>query len=234
MPVRFLDAFFPPLCIGCGGRAESAGMLCSDCFSRLQFISAPVCRVCGTPLSSESVAGVCGGCLIRPHSFSAARAALRYGGVAKDLILALKYGDKTDVVPWMAKITANAGRELFKDADALLPVPLHPFRLLSRKYNQAALLADGAAKLSGVPSDPFVLQRLKPTAKQGHFSQSERVANVKGAFGVSGKKDVKGKTFVLIDDVLTSGATADECALVLKKAGAKDVRVLTFARAVMS
>lgn len=230
MPNRILDAFFPPLCIACGVRAESAGMLCPDCFSRLKFVSAPVCRICGRPLSAEGFAGVCGECSARPPSFSFARAALRYGGVAKDLILALKYGDKTDVVPWMARITANAGKEALAGADALLPVPLHPLRLLSRKYNQAALLAEGIAALSGVPSDPFVLKRLRSTAKQGHFSRRERFANVKGAFGVSEKKDVKGGIFVLIDDVMTSGATAEGCAAALRKAGAKEVRVLTLAR----
>ena len=232
MAFRILDVFFPPLCLSCGKRIENAGKLCSGCFSKLKFVKPPFCGVCGKPLPDGCGSPVCGECLTHSFGFSKARSALCYGEISKDLILALKYGDRTDGVDWMASVMQSAGGDVLNGADVLIPVPLHRYRLLSRKYNQAALLSASLSGLTGVPSNPFVLKRNTATAKQGRFSRAGRFKNVQGAFQVCAGQNIKGKVCVLIDDVMTSGATADACAAALKKAGAGDVRVLTLARAV--
>lgn len=231
MAKSLLDAFFPPVCICCGARICEAGMLCSECYGRLRFIEVPFCRICGKPLQVSEDDAVCDECKAEKRAFSMSRSAFVYGDVVKDLVLSLKYGDKTDLAFWMARMMVNAGRDVLEGADMLVCVPLHPLRLLSRKYNQAVLLAENISKLSGVPFSPFALKRVKRTAKQGHFSRNERYSNLTGAFDFC-KSDETAGTYVLIDDVMTSGATAEYCACALKRGGAREVRVLTFARAV--
>ena len=198
-----LNAFFPPTCPVCAKRIESPGALCAECFSRLQFIHA--------------------------HQPGKASAVV-YDEVSKQLILALKYGDKTELAPLLARMMVNAGGSVLDGADLLTCVPLHWTRLLVRKYNQAALLAAAVTKICAVPSNPRVLKRIKATPKQG--TRRERIENVKQAFALDDGRNVKGKTIVLIDDVVTTGATADSCARVLLKNGAKEIRLLTFAKAV--
>lgn len=231
MAKSLLDVFFPPVCICCGARISEAGMLCSECYGRLRFIEAPFCRICGRPLQISDDDAVCTECRAGKKAFETARSAFVYGDIVKDLVLSLKYGDKTDLAFWMARMMVNAGRDILDGADMLVCVPLHPLRLLDRKYNQSALLAENISKLSGVPFSPFVLKRVKRTAKQGHFSRNERYSNLTGAFDFF-KSAETARTYVLIDDVMTSGATAEYCARALKRGGAREVSVLTFARAV--
>lgn len=198
-----LNAFFPPVCPVCAKRIETPGALCAECFSRLQFIHA--------------------------HQPGKASAVV-YDDTSKQLILALKYGDKTELAPLLARMMVNAGKEVLDGADLLTCVPLHWKRLLARKYNQAAVLAAAVSKICAVPSDPIVLKRIKSTPKQG--TRRERFENVKDAFAFNPDRPVKGKIIVLIDDVVTTGATADACARELLKNGAGEVRLLTFAKAV--
>lgn len=198
-----LNAFFPPVCPVCATRIETPGALCAECFSRLQFIHA--------------------------HQPGKASAVV-YDDTSKQLILALKYGDKTELAPLLARMMVNAGKEVLDGADLLTCVPLHWKRLLARKYNQAAVLASAVSKICAVPSDPLMLKRIKATPKQG--TRRERFENVKDAFAFNLDRPVKGKIIVLIDDVVTTGATADACARELLKNGAGEVRLLTFAKAV--
>lgn len=198
-----LNAFFPPVCPVCLKRIETAGALCPDCFSKLQFL--------------------------HDHEDGKASAVV-YDDISKRLILALKYGDKTELAFLLARLMANAGHDLLEGSDLLTCVPIHWKRMLTRKYNQAALLATGVSKICAVPLNPCVLKRVKSTPKQG--SREQRYQNVKNAFCFNPKYSVKGKTIVLIDDVVTTGATADECARLLLKNGAKEIRLLTFAKAI--
>lgn len=169
-----------------------------------------------------------------PPAYRRARAAVRYDEVARNLVHALKYGDRIDLAPTAGTWMARAGRELLSDADALVPVPLHWRRLWTRRFNQSAQLALAVSRACGVPVADSALKRVKATAQQVGLSQKERAANVQGAFRVppEGKAAVQGRRLILIDDVLTSGATVDACARTLLRAGARDVDVLVFARVV--
>jgi ComF family protein len=152
------------------------------------------------------------------------------------MVQALKYGDRLDLAPAMARWMALAGRELLAEADALIPVPLHWRRLWSRRFNQAAVLAKMISRLTGVPVAYHALRRVRATRQQVGLTQAERATNVQGAFKVSaeGRSDTHGRRLVLIDDVLTSGATLDNCARILLRAGAANVDALVFARVVQA
>jgi ComF family protein len=169
-----------------------------------------------------------------PPSFDRARAAVRYDGVARDLVHAFKYGDRLDLAPVMGRWMARAGRELFGQADALVPVPLHWRRQWARRLNQSAALAAEISRASGVITLNGVLKRKRATPQQVGLSKAERAANMQGAFKVSADSAaaVRGKRLILVDDVLTSGATAEACTKTLLRAGAAHVDVLVFARVV--
>jgi ComF family protein len=169
-----------------------------------------------------------------PPAYNRARAAVRYDEIARTLVHALKYGDRLDLAPVMGGWMANAGRALLEDVDALVPVPLHWRRQWARRFNQSALLAEVVAKTSGIPVAHATLRRIKVTSQQVGLARSERAQNVQGAFRVSAeaKPDVAGRRLVLVDDVLTSGATIDACARALLRAGTANVDVLVFARVV--
>ena len=159
---------------------------------------------------------------------------MRFDDVARALVHALKYGDRLDLAPMMGRWMAHAGRALTAEADALVPVPLHWRRQWARRFNQSALLAEVVSKASEIPVAHAALKRVKATPQQVGLSQAERAANVQGAFRVpeDGKAAVAGRRLVLVDDVLTSGATVDACAKALRRAGAANVDVLVFARVV--
>ncbi len=169
-----------------------------------------------------------------PPAYHRARAAVRYDDIARAMVHALKYGDRIDLAPTMGRWMARAGRELLADADALIPVPLHWRRLWARRFNQSALLAQAISRETGVAVADSALKRVKATAQQVGLSQSERAENVQGAFRVppDRKAEVAGRSVVLVDDVLTSGATSDACARALLRAGARNVDLVVFARVV--
>jgi ComF family protein len=169
-----------------------------------------------------------------PPAYGRARAAVRYDDVAATLVHALKYGDRLDLAPMMGRWMAIAGRELLASADALVPVPLHWRRQWARRFNQSALLAEIVATASGRKVVHQALKRVKATAQQVGLDKSARAQNVQGAFRVpeAGRAEVIGRKLVLVDDVLTSGATIDVCARTLLRAGAASVDVLVFARVV--
>ncbi|BAI70796.1 hypothetical protein AZL_001580 [Azospirillum sp. B510] len=228
-----LDALLPPRCLGCGEAVDRQGGLCAACWVTLTFIAPPLCARCGLPFEYEAQEGaLCGACLAAPPPFARARAVLAYDDGSRPLVLGFKHGDRIHAAGSYGLWLARAGKELLADADRLLPVPLHRARLFHRRYNQAALLAQALSKHSGVPATPDLLQRRRSTPTQGGLDRRGRHRNVKGAFCLRPGQSVAGQRLVLIDDVMTTGATLAECTRVLLRAGAARVDVLTLARVV--
>jgi ComF family protein len=231
-----LDIALPTLCVACREPVDGEGV-CAECWSKLSFIEPPYCPRLGIPfvydpgpelLSMEAIAN--------PPAYARARAAVRYDDVARSLVHALKYQDRTDLAPTMGRWMARAGRELLREADVLIPVPLHWRRGWSRRYNQSGALARVIERHSGVHLASEALRRIRRTEQQIGLSRTQRASNVQGAFKVAPERngDVAGRRVILIDDVLTSGATIDACARTLLRAKAASVDVLVFARVVDS
>ena len=227
-----LDLALPPLCAACREPVEGRA-LCPACWSKLSFITRPYCERLGIPFVYDPGPGILSmEAIADPPAYQRARAAVRFDEISRALVHALKYSDRLDLAPMMGRWVSHAGRELLAEADALVPVPLHWRRLWARRFNQSALLAAAISAESGVPITAGVLKRVKPTAQQVGLSRTERAANVQGAFRVppEDRGAVAGRRLVLVDDVLTSGATVDGCARALLRAGAANVDVLIFAR----
>jgi ComF family protein len=231
-----LDVALPTLCVACREPVAGDGV-CAACWAKLSFIAPPYCPRLGIPfvydpgpelLSMEAIAN--------PPAYARARAAVRYDDVARTLVHGLKYQDRTDLAPAMGRWMARAGRELLAEADALVPVPLHWRRGWSRRYNQSGALARVIERQSGVRLVSEVLRRVRPTQQQIGLSRPQRASNVQGAFKVASHRqsEIQGRRLILVDDVLTSGATADACARALLRAKAASVDVLVFARVVDS
>ncbi|HTV38791.1 MAG TPA: ComF family protein [Xanthobacteraceae bacterium] len=227
-----LDVALPQLCAACREPVEGRG-LCPSCWSKLSFITRPYCERLGIPFVYDPGPGVLSmQAIADPPAYNRARAAVRFDQISRALVHALKYGDRLDLAPMMGRWVSHAGRELLAEADALVPVPLHWRRQWSRRFNQSAMLAAAISAESGVPIAAQALKRVKATAQQVGLSRSERATNVQGAFKVlaEGRAAVAGRRLILVDDVLTSGATVEGCARALLRAGAANVDVLTFAR----
>ncbi len=228
-----LDTVLPPTCLACETPVEKEGQFCVSCFKAANFVSAPFCRCCGVPLPFAGASGTplkCESCTEAAPAFTQARAALRYDEMAKRMILTLKYADHTEAVNGLAELMRRPGEPLLQAANILVPVPLHPARLRARRYNQAALLAIQLARLTGRPLGLDTLIRRRETAPLEGMDRAARRAELQGAIAVRPEADVQDKRVLLIDDVMTSGATANECARVLLEAGARRVDVLTAAR----
>src|SRR6516164_369595 len=229
-----LDVALPQLCPTCREPVDGAG-LCPVCWSKLSFIAPPYCERLGIPFPFDGGPGLLSmEAIADPPAHHRARAAVRYDDIARKLVHALKYGDRLDLAPTMGRWMARAGRELLADTDAIVAVPLHWRRQWARRFNQSALLAEIIAKASGRTVAHAALKRVKATPQQVGLDKSERAENVQGAFRVPahGRAEVAGRRLVLVDDVLTSGATVDACSRALLRAGAASVDVLVFARVV--
>jgi ComF family protein len=234
---RILDLGLPPVCPTCREPVADPGAVCAQCWSKLSFISRPYCERLGIPFAYDPGPGVLSmEAIADPPSYNRARAAVRYDETARTMVQAFKYGDRLDLAPAMGRWMATAGRELLGEADALVPVPLHWRRLWSRRFNQAATLAQTVSRISDVPVANDLLKRMRATRQQVGLTQAERARNVQGAFRVprEARPQACGKRLLLIDDVLTSGATLDTCARILLRAGAASVDVLVFARVVQA
>lgn len=227
------DLVFPPMCLGCGVLVGRHGALCTACWQKLHFIERPFCPVLGTPFSHDMGSAIVSAeAIANPPVFDRARAAVLYDDLAGSLVHALKYRDRTDLAPIMARWMLRAGDGFLETAQGLVPVPLHRRRLFSRRYNQSAELARALARLCGTPMLAHVLERRRNTRQQVGLGERQRHENVRGAFVVPEEAVplVAGRHLVLIDDVYTTGATIAAASRALRKAGVREVTVLTFAR----
>jgi ComF family protein len=230
-----LDLVLPPLCACCDATVVAPGQLCAPCFLKLAFISEPVCQRCGIPFGSIDTAGparLCIACADTPPPWRHARAALVYDDAAKSLILPLKHTDRGETAAVLALHMQRAGARLLACADLLVPVPLHRRRLLQRRYNQAAFLAHALGARAQIPVLADALRRRHATTPLGPLSAAERHAALQGAIDMRPNRRplIERRTILLVDDVLTTGATAGACARTLLDAGAANVDVLVASR----
>ncbi len=230
-----LNGVLPARCLTCEVTVPGPGQLCPACFNATAFVTDPCCVRCAQPFVHAGEGGwamACDGCLAHPPAWRHARAALRYDAQARRIILPFKHGDQVEIAAALALHMARAGAALLRQAELLVPVPLHRGRTRARRYNQSALLARAVGRLAGRPALLDGLRRVHATASLQGKSRSERAATVAGAFAVpvNRRDQVAGRRILLIDDVLTSGATANGCARTLLTAGAAQVDVLVAAR----
>ena len=230
-----LDLVLPPRCPSCRTIVAGDRSFCADCWAQLAFITAPFCAGCGQPFEVDAgEAARCGECLIRPRRVDAARAAVAYAGPGRAAVLGLKHGDRLHLAEVMAPhLHRTAGDWLGAEA-LLVPVPLHRWRLWRRGFNQAVLIAASLGRRSATPIERDALVRVRATRMSQGLNRRQRAAYVRAAFRVARPAAVAGRNIVLVDDVYTTGATAEACARVLRRAGAQSVRVLTWARVVRS
>ncbi|MDX5594863.1 ComF family protein [Pseudovibrio sp. SPO723] len=230
---QLVDFVVPPTCPSCGICLQERAGLCAACWGLVQFLSPPWCDRLGTPMPYDCGPGaVSPAAIAEPPDYDRARAAASYTGPARDIVHQFKFSNRPALSKVLAPMMVRGGAELFESDPLLVPVPLHRWRLLKRSYNQSALLAHAISELTGLQHDVFALQRIRHTSGQVGLKRAERRKNVRKAFEVPEEKRfvVTGRHVVLVDDVLTTGATAESCARALKRAGASAVDVLVFAR----
>lgn len=230
-----LDVILPPTCCVCQTRLTTHYNLCAPCWLKIEFIGPPLCDRLGLPLPYGGTEAVISAeAIANPPVYNKARAAGIYTGTLKSLIHDFKFRDRQDVVPLLLRWLERAGDEFWLDAELLIPVPLHRYRILKRRFNQAAVLARSLSRRVDAAWSPDVLVRSRSTAQQVGLSPRQRQENVRGAFHVPSSKAhlVAGKSVILIDDVITTGATISECARALLLAGAKEVNVVVLAMVV--
>src|SRR5690348_15607937 len=230
-----LDVARPPLCPSCRQPLGDGHGLCAGCWAKLSFIEPPYCARLGIPFVYDPGPGLLSmEAIANPPSYDRARAAVRYDDVARALVHKFKYSDHMELAPMLGQWMARAGRELTREADALIPVPLHWRRLWARRFNQSAALAFAVGSVATLPVLTESLRRVRATPQQVGLDKGDRAQNVSGAFRVppERKADIAGRRLIVVDDVLTSGATVEACARALLRAGAAHVDVLTFARVV--
>jgi ComF family protein len=227
------DMIYPPRCLACTEPTEAPHGLCPACWRDTHFIAGAACAKCGAPLMGDAAAGdTCDGCRRHPPAWDRGAAAVVYEGAGRRVVLALKHGDRLDTVRPLATWMAAAGGALITDADVIAPTPLHWRRLVRRRYNQSAELAKRLGRIAGKPVAVDLLTRTRATIPQEGMDRVARAANQAGAFAVTPRrlKGLDGRAVLLIDDVLTSGATLSACADCLRGAGAVRVDVLALAR----
>lgn len=229
-----LDTIYPPRCLACMDFTDAPHGLCAACWRETHFIAGSACARCGVPLVGEAARGdVCDSCLRHPPAWDAGAAALVYRGAARRMVLGLKHADRLDMARPLARWMAAAGATVIADSDAIAPVPLHWRRLLKRRYNQSAELARALSRITGKPVLPDLLIRPRATTAQKRMNREERAQNQAGAITVHPRHagaGLSGRSILVIDDVLTSGATLGSCTEALRAAGAARVNVLVLCR----
>lgn len=235
MHTPILNILFPPQCLNCQCRVPTHGTLCIPCWQQIHFITEPMCECCGLPFDYDIGEGaLCGICMNKRPDYNRARAAFRYDEHSRKLITRFKYSDQTQLAKIYGNWLARAGEGLLKQSDIIIPVPLHYFRFVHRRFNQSALLAHILSKKTGIKYLPNALIRIRKTTPQTGLTSKQRETNVKGAFSANKRylEQIKGKNILLVDDVMTTGSTITQCSKVLLKSGAAQVNVLTLARTV--
>ena len=229
-----LDFILPLRCLVCGKIIKSKGCLCSECFHNIKFIPEPYCHHCGRPLNGDKddIEGLCCiSCLTKRTNFHLCRSAVEYDDFSKRIILDFKFRDHLENRKLLTQWMLLAGKDIFNaGVDLIIPVPLYFTRLLSRKYNQSAILSAELSKMTSIPADYKSLKKIRNTLPQVQCNGTKRRTNIKNAFQVKNPNKIKGKRILLIDDVYTTGSTLNECCKVLLKAGATSVDILTVAR----
>jgi len=229
---RLCDFLAPPHCLVCRSAIIESGSLCFACWSNLRFIEEPYCPRLGIPFPYDPGPGqISAAALADPPPWMQSRSAVAYDEASKPIVHALKYRDRHEAASLMTRLMARAGAQLIAECDLIIPVPLHPMRLWRRRFNQAALIAQRLCANRPEAFQPLVLKRMRSTRPQVGLDHEARRKNVRGAFIVSEKDRIKveGRRIILVDDVMTTGATASACTLALQKAGARSVDILTFA-----
>jgi ComF family protein len=232
LPQHCINLLYPPSCSVCKSATEIPHGVCAQCWADLPLITPPYCAKLGTPFLYETGGDLLSvAAIAHPPVFAKARAVALYDGAAKTLVHQLKYADRMELALLMGRMMTHVGAELLKDADVIIPMPLHRGRLFSRRFNQAAVLARVIAQHSGVALEMHSLRRVRRTRSQVGLTREARAKNVEAAFAVTDTAlfSLKDKAVVLVDDVLTTGSTANAASRILLRAGAKSVCVLTFA-----
>jgi len=231
---KTVNLVLPPQCLSCRARLADQGF-CASCWCNLNFIEAPLCDRLGIPFDYDPGDGILSAAaLAHPPSYARARAVVRYDDAARKLVHRFKYKDGLEAAPLLGAMMKRSGRDLFADCDIVIPVPLYRSRLWSRRYNQAAILAIEIVKRTTLEYEPQLLDRVRKTKTQVGLNAAQRRRNVSGAFAIneSAFERISGKRVLLIDDVITTGATIEACSRALLKGGAETVNVLAFARVV--
>lgn len=224
---------FPPRCPACHESVDTQHNFCQACFSTIKHIAAPLCQCCGIPFAFDVGADArCPECLAEPPQFDTARAPMVYDAISSRMVHALKFHDRYTGVNRAVRMMTAALDPQYAAIDIIVPVPLHWRRLLMRRYNQAALLAYGLAAQLNTPCAPHALKRTRYTRPQMRMKRAERITNARHLFAVQQETMLRGKNVLLVDDVITTGATINACAAAMKKAGAAQVHAISLARTV--
>lgn len=226
----FLGYLMPYTCLCCGKKVEHKHNLCFECFNKLNFITEPLCECCGVPFKSEEASKICALCLSNPPIYLKSRSVFLYDDASRKLITSFKYSDKTELSILLGKYLYKFGSDIIAPEKIIIPVPIHSLKLISRKYNQSALLAKELSKLCSLKVLYNVLIKNKMSKPQAGLNFSKRQENLKNSFIIKNKKLIKGKEIILIDDVITTGATIEKCCRKLLQAGVKSVEVLSVAK----
>ena len=224
-----LDFALPPRCAGCGAIVGEVHSFCLDCWKSIEFLGNSGCETCGTPLQATEQR-TCGACLARPPRIVRTRAAVTYDDLSRSLAIRLKYGRKVAIARTMARYMAPLVGE--GEDRMLVPVPLHRTRIWGRGFNQSALIANELSRRLGIAANPVALRRVRRTPPLKGMSPLQRRKTVAGAFLVRDKQAIAGQTIILVDDVLTTGRTAEACARAMKRGGATRVELVSWARVV--
>ena len=227
------DLILPPTCLACDVQVGEQGMVCASCWSNIRFIERPFCEVLGIPFSYDLGNGALSAQAIADLPvFDSARSVVLYDDVPRKMVQGLKFSNRTELAPWMAKWMIRASDGMLANDAVIVPVPLHRWRLIGRRFNQSAELARAVGLETGLRYCPEILTRIRATRQQVGLGLKERQRNVQGAFRVPVDQQihVKGSNIVLIDDVFTTGATLRACARALRRKGAERIDCLTFAR----